>query len=44
VEEPFLSVIEYKVVYDVRQREIHTADPLVSEPSAFDVAMGIGNL
>ena len=44
MEEPFLSAIEYKGFYDVRQTEIHTAEPLVPEPSAFDVAMGIGNL
>jgi hypothetical protein len=44
VEEPFLSAIEYKGVYAVRQTEIYTAEPLVSDPSAFDVAMGIGNL
>jgi hypothetical protein len=29
---------------DVRQTEIQTADPLVPEPSAFDVVMGIENL
>jgi len=28
----------------VKQRDIHTAEPLVPELSAFDVAMGIGNL
>jgi hypothetical protein len=44
VEEPFLSVIECGGVYDVRQTEIHTAEPLVPEPSAFDVAMCIENL
>ena len=26
---------------DVRQTEIHTAEPLVSEPSVFDVEMAI---
>jgi len=39
VEEPFLSGLEYEVVYDVRQ----TAEPLVPEISASVVAMGIGN-
>jgi len=29
---------------DVRQTDIHTAEPLVPELSAFDIAMGIGNL
>jgi hypothetical protein len=44
VEEPFLSAIECNGVYDVRQKEIHTTEPLVLEPSAFDVATGIENL
>jgi hypothetical protein len=29
---------------DVRQTEIHTAEPLVPEPSAFEVEMAIGKL
>jgi hypothetical protein len=44
VEEPFLSSIEYNDFYDVRQTEIQTAEQLVPEISAFNVAMGIGNL
>jgi len=31
-------------VSDVRQTEIHTAEPLVPEPSAFDVVMAIEQL
>jgi hypothetical protein len=31
-------------VNDVRQREIHTAEPLVPEPSAFEVQMAIEKL
>jgi hypothetical protein len=31
-------------VSDVRQREIHTAQPLVPEPSAFDVELAIEKL
>ena len=31
-------------VSDVRQTEIHTAEPLVPELSAFEVEMAIGNL
>jgi hypothetical protein len=29
------------LVSDVRQTEIHTAEPLVPEPSAFEVEMAI---
>jgi hypothetical protein len=29
---------------DVRQAEIHTAEPLVPEPSAFEVEMAIENI
>jgi len=32
------------VVNDVRQTEIHTAGPLVPEPSAFEVALAIEKL
>jgi hypothetical protein len=35
---PLLSV---HVVSDVRQKEIHTAEPIVPEPSAFEVEMAI---
>jgi hypothetical protein len=31
-------------VSDVRQTEIHTAEPLVPEPSAFEVEMAIEKL
>jgi hypothetical protein len=31
-------------VNNVRQTEIHTAQPLVPEPIAFEVVMGIGKL
>jgi hypothetical protein len=31
-------------VNDVRQTEIHTAQPIVPEPSAFEVEMAIGKL
>ena len=39
-----LSYSNVHGVNDVRQTEIHTAEPLVPEPSAFDVVMGIENL
>jgi hypothetical protein len=44
VEEPFLSVIEFTRFNDVRQTEIHTAKPLVPEPSAFEIDMAIEKL
>jgi len=44
VEEPFLSVIEFTRVNDVRQTEIHTAKPLVPEPNAFEIDMAIKKL
>jgi len=31
-------------VYDVRQTEIHKAEPLVPEPSAFEIEMAIEKL
>jgi len=31
-------------INDVRQREIHTAEPLVPEPSAFEVEMAMEKL
>ena len=31
-------------IYDVRQTEIHTAEPLVPEPSAFEFEMAIEKL
>jgi hypothetical protein len=36
VEDTFLSVIGLHGVDDVRQTEIHTAEPIVPEPSAFE--------
>jgi len=44
VQEPFLSAIELHGVNDVRQTEIHTTEPLVSETSAFEVEMAIEKL
>jgi len=38
VEEPFLSA------NDIRQTEIHISEPLVPEPRASEVEMGIGKL
>jgi len=42
VKEPFLPAIDG--VNDVRQTEIHTAEPLVPEPSALEVEMAIKKL
>ena len=39
MEEPFLPTIECTWFNDVRQKEIHTAEPLVPQPSAFEVEM-----
>ena len=44
MQEPFLSVIEFTRVNDVRQAEIHTAKPLVPEPSAFEIDMATEKL
>ena len=44
MEEPFLSTIELHGVNDVGQTDIHTAEPLVREPSAFDVELAIDKL
>jgi len=41
VEEPFLSPIGFTWSYDVRQTEIHTAEPLVPELSAYEFEMAI---
>jgi len=41
MEESFLSVIELCGVSDVRHREIHTAEPLLPEPSASEVELAI---
>jgi hypothetical protein len=46
VEETVLSVVQCTVhgVNDVRQTEIHTAEPQVFEPSAYEVELAIGKL
>ena len=44
MQEPFLSAIEYTGVNDVRQTKIHTAEPLVPEPSAFKAELAIKKL
>ena len=44
MEKPFLSVSECTGVNDVRQSEMHTAEPPVSEPSVFDFDTVIENL
>ena len=43
MEEPFLPAIDCTVhgVNDVKQTEIHTAEPLVPKPSAFEVELAI---
>jgi len=40
----FSQLLDIHGVNDVRQREIHTAEPLVSEPSAFEVELAIEKL
>jgi hypothetical protein len=44
VEQPFIPAIECTWVTDVRQREIHTVEPLVPEPSAFEIELAIERL
>ena len=44
MEELFLTVIQCAWVKDVGQAEIQTAEPLVPEPSAFEVELAIGTL
>jgi len=39
LEEPFPSGIECIWVHDVKQTEIHTAEPLVPQPSVFESEM-----
>ena len=41
MEEPFLSAVDVHGVNDVRQTEIHTAEPLVPVLSASEVEMAI---
>jgi len=40
----FSQLLNLHGVNDLRQREIHTAEPLVSEPSAFEVQLAIEKL
>jgi hypothetical protein len=44
MEELLFSVIELYKVSDVRQMEIHTAQPLVPGPSPLDVEIAIASL
>jgi hypothetical protein len=44
LEEPFLSAVHEYGINDVRQTEIHTAEPLLPEPSAFEVEMAMEEL
>jgi len=40
----FSQLLNIHGVKDVRQTELHTAEPLVSEPSAFEVQLAIEKL
>ena len=40
----FSHILNVHLVIDVRQTEIHTTEPLVPEPSAFEVEMAIEKL
>ena len=40
----FSQLLNVHGVNDFRQREIHTAEPLVREPSAFEVELAIEKL
>ena len=40
----FLSAIDLHAVNDIKHTDIHTAEPLVPEPSAFEVEMAIEKL
>ena len=40
----FSQLLNVHEVTDVRQAEIHTVEPLLSEPSAFEVELAIENL
>jgi len=44
VEEPFLPAVKCTWVSDVRQTEIYKAEPLMPDPSAFEVEMAIEKL
>jgi hypothetical protein len=37
----FFQLLNVLVVNDVRQTEVHTAEPLVPEPSSFEFEMAI---
>jgi len=41
LEELYLSAIQRAYIKDVRQAEIHTAEPLIPEPSAFEFELAI---
>jgi hypothetical protein len=41
VEEPLFLTIECTWVHDMRQTEIHTAEPTVPQPSAFEFEMAV---
>jgi hypothetical protein len=41
VEETFLLAIQCTWVHEVRQTKIHTAEPIVPQPSAFEVELAI---
>ena len=41
---PFSQLFSVHGVNDISQTEIHTAEPLVPEPSAFEVEMAIEKL
>ena len=40
----FSQLLNVHGINDVRQTEIHTVEPLLPEPSAFDVEMAIGKV
>jgi hypothetical protein len=40
----FFQLLNVHGVNDVRQTELHTAEPLAPEPSDFDVEMAVGKL
>jgi hypothetical protein len=40
----FNQVLNIRGVHDVRQMDIHTAEPLIPEPSLVEVEMAIGKL
>ena len=40
----FLQLFNVRGVSDVRQTDIYTAEPLVPEPSAFEIEMAIEKL